>query len=106
MQRCYRFTNIGGYGYGAARLALDINVHQKTLGAGEIIIVAKQSDFVTNAAVSLMADPHSDIDDRRKGDLLEIPAIGLCDQANDRAGFNIEDTAFDQILAHGGIKER
>lgn len=105
MQRRDCPGDIVRYRHGAAGFSLDVNMDQKSLRAGQIIIIAKQTDLVANAAVSTMADPHSDIDDRWKGNLLEIPAIRLCDQADDRTRLDVENVVFDQILAHGGIEK-
>lgn len=106
MQRRDRPANVSGYRHRTTGLAFDIDVNQKALRAGKVVIVTEQADLVANAAVSLMTNPHSDIDDRWKGDLLEVPATGFCDEADDRTCPDIEDTPFNQVLTDGGIEER
>jgi hypothetical protein len=80
-------------------------VNQKPLSASEFVIVAKQADLIPNAAVALVTNPQAYIDDRWEGYLLEVFAVGLRYQTDDRTGFNIEDTVLHQVLAHGGIEE-
>jgi hypothetical protein len=106
MQRRDRLADVGGYRYRPAGLTFDIDVNKEALCAGKIVIVSEQADLIANAAVPLMTNPHSDIDDRGKGNLLEIPAIGFCDEAHDRTCLDIENTAFNQVLTDGRIEER